>query len=361
MKKVILSEEQIKRLMDKLIVNEQVSSILPDNSKRIGSTNQNGKYKLCDFFVIKEGDRWFLEQENGGRIEIPKLSDITGTIKMSNNEPHLIPNPLISNGFKAGQIVGYESTESECWKYVSAPRKTWFVYVDPDYKGLVGDKMNGTEEMKSYVEIPVFCGLDYHNDSTNPTRFSAGKLVDEKEGQVIQMGETYTENFKFTFMKGLGGKMIGGGNDKKPIPPPPPPPPTPPQSVNFTVDFGNNFESGKYDLDMNYLKNINDKIDQIIDFITGKKLKNFKLVITPGESQVPNQHPFEKSGSLARRRGEELKNYLRNQIKNALQIDPPIDVEEPVIGTTKWDSKLGKNNEIYKKEQFVRVSVVINA
>ena len=181
MKKVILSEKQIKRLMDKLIINEQVSSILPDNSKRIGSVNEKGKYKICDFFVVKEGDRWFLETEERGRLEIPKLSDIKGTITTSNGQPELILDPLVINGYKAGQYVGSNSIESECWKYVVAPQNTWFIYVDPEYKGLVGDKFKGTEEIKNYGEVPVFCGLGKKNNPSNPTEFSVGKFIEEEE------------------------------------------------------------------------------------------------------------------------------------------------------------------------------------
>ena len=35
------------------------------------------------------------------------------------------------------------------------------------------------------------------------------------------------------------------------------------------------------------------------------------------------------------------------------------EILEPEIGQTKWDPKLGKDNEVYKREQFVTLNVVL--
>ena len=78
----------------------------------------------------------------------------------------------------------------------------------------------------------------------------------------------------------------------------------------FTVDFGNGFESGQFKMSPNYEQIVNGKVQQILDYIKGKNLKDFKIVITPGESQVTNQPPFQEKGSLATARATELKNYL---------------------------------------------------
>ena len=64
---------------------------------------------------------------------------------------------------------------------------------------------------------------------------------------------------------------------------------------------------------------------------------------------------------MAAKRGEILKGYLTIALKNALSIDPQIEVSQPIVGKTEWDPKLGKDNDVYKKDQFVRVSVVIAA
>ena len=133
------------------------------------------------------------------------------------------------------------------------------------------------------------------------------------------------------------------------------------ESQVLKVDFGNLFESGRYDFNPEYLSTVNNKIKQISEYINGKKLKDFKIVIEPGESQVPNQSPFERVGSLAEKRGEVLKAYLEQSLLPLIQgVKPEIVVNHPVIGETPWDPSKGKDAQEYKKEQFVNVNVVLN-
>jgi hypothetical protein len=127
----------------------------------------------------------------------------------------------------------------------------------------------------------------------------------------------------------------------------------------FTIDFENVFTSGEYNFTPKYMNVVNNNVTKISDYIKGKNLKDFKLVITPGESQVPNPKGFEQKGSLAIKRAEVLKKYLETSLPPILNISPKIEISTPVIGTTKWNNKLGKENNVYKKEQFVKVSVVV--
>jgi hypothetical protein len=128
----------------------------------------------------------------------------------------------------------------------------------------------------------------------------------------------------------------------------------------FTIDFQNGFPSGQYNFTPQYMNIVNDSVTKISDYIKGKNLKDFKLIISPGESQVPNPKGFEEKGSLAMKRAEVLKKYLEKVLPNILNMTPQIEITTPVIGTTKWDDKLGKDNDVYKKEQFVKVSIALN-
>ena len=131
-------------------------------------------------------------------------------------------------------------------------------------------------------------------------------------------------------------------------------------NVPFTIDFETAFPSGQYNFTPKYMNVVNDSVTKISDYIKGKNLKDFKLVITPGESQVPNPKGFEQKGSLAMKRAEVLKKYLETSLPPILNMSPQIEISAPVIGTTKWDDRVGKDNDVYKKEQFVKVSVVLN-
>jgi hypothetical protein len=128
--------------------------------------------------------------------------------------------------------------------------------------------------------------------------------------------------------------------------------------ILYTDNFGNQFDSGKYSFNPSYTDAVNEKIVKIADFIKDGNVKDFKIVINSGESQVPNQPPFDKEkGSLAKKRAEVLKSYLEKTLLPVLPVKPVIEVTTPVIGQTPWEDKKGKDHEDYKKEQYVNASV----
>jgi hypothetical protein len=130
---------------------------------------------------------------------------------------------------------------------------------------------------------------------------------------------------------------------------------------SFSIDFENAFESGKYKFNPNYQKIVTDKVQEIFNYIKNNKLKNYKIVITPSESQVPNQSPFQEPKSLAKARGEYLKTQLEALLTPLLNFKPIIEVNPPILGNVEWDEKKGKNHPDYKKDQFVKASVVITS
>lgn len=128
------------------------------------------------------------------------------------------------------------------------------------------------------------------------------------------------------------------------------------------VDFNNSFESGQYKLGSRFQKEISQKVLQLVEDIKKKNIKNFEIVITPGESQVTNPPGFEERGSLAAARAEELKKYLNSILPRMLGFTPSIKVLPSVIGTTPYDKKKDRakrNNPEYKREQFVRAKAVV--
>jgi len=131
------------------------------------------------------------------------------------------------------------------------------------------------------------------------------------------------------------------------------------QSVPFTVDFGNTFESGQYKFNPAYQKKVTDNVQKISNYIKTNNLKDYKIVITPSESQVPNQDPFREPKSLADARGKYLKTQLETLLTPLLNSAPNIEVSPSLLGDVPWDTAKGKDNEEYKKDQFVRVSVVL--
>jgi hypothetical protein len=117
-----------------------------------------------------------------------------------------------------------------------------------------------------------------------------------------------------------------------------------------TEDFTKTFASGQFEIADR--KIILDKVNNIKKWISKNKTKPFKLVITASESQVPNPEGFGK-GELAQARGEALKVYLDNLGATSIEI-------ETLRGKVPWNAKKGEDHPDYTKDQFVKVSIVID-
>jgi predicted thioesterase len=127
---------------------------------------------------------------------------------------------------------------------------------------------------------------------------------------------------------------------------------TPGQRVATSTNIQQTFGSGKADVDQKALQDEVGKIQQWIQNNNGRK---FKIVITAGESQVPNQSGFKQKGSLAQFRAQAVQRVLSKSI------NAPIDIATE-IGTTPY--KQGTDNpgdEKYQREQFIRVDIVVDA
>lgn len=132
------------------------------------------------------------------------------------------------------------------------------------------------------------------------------------------------------------------------------------QTKPYSIDFGSTFKSGRFDFNPAYTKLVQDNVIKIADHIKNNNLKDFQIEITPGESQVPNQEPFSRVGSLAQKRAEVLSGYLKKTLPNILGYEPKIVVNPPIIGQTTWTSGSDKDDPSYTAEQFVRVDIKLS-
>ena len=126
--------------------------------------------------------------------------------------------------------------------------------------------------------------------------------------------------------------------------------PSPITGEVISFNFGENFDSGKTSLigKENLVKNIND----IKKWVKGKNLKNFKVVITAGESQVTNPKGFTSKGSLAQARAKVIEDLVSNLGFDKIEIDTK-------IGSTPYEKGDNVNDPKFKAEQFVTVSIVV--
>jgi hypothetical protein len=122
--------------------------------------------------------------------------------------------------------------------------------------------------------------------------------------------------------------------------------------VVSSTNIEQTFESGK--------ANINDKtvqlsIDNVKKWVAKNNGKNYKIVVVAGESQVPNQSGFEKKGSLAQHRADEVKRRLQRELNT------PIETQI-IIGNTPYDrSNDNPKDTKYQREQFIKVNIEVDA
>lgn len=119
----------------------------------------------------------------------------------------------------------------------------------------------------------------------------------------------------------------------------------------LTINFGNNFKSGGYDIDAG---DVNDKLGELTKFISKNPNSRYKIKITASESLVPNQSGF-KEGELANMRVQVMNKLVTNFIKNNSLPITNIKVDTK-IGTTPWDGG-DKNDQKYTKDQYVIVEI----
>ena len=117
----------------------------------------------------------------------------------------------------------------------------------------------------------------------------------------------------------------------------------------LSIKLSNTFKSGASSVNPNdaEFKNF---LKQLNDFTQQNEGALIKVNIIGSESQVPNQQNL-KVGDIANARANSVKNLLANTNAN-LKLDI-----KTIIGDTKWDESLGKDDQKYVAEQFVIVEV----
>ena len=129
------------------------------------------------------------------------------------------------------------------------------------------------------------------------------------------------------------------------------------QQGPLTIPLGGTFQSGKAEI-ANY-ESINNAKTQIMNYLKNfPKNQKIDLNVVAGESQVPNQPPYDKKqGSLAYARALALRDAIIKSMpeyKNILNFGEKPEIQ---IGKTPWDPAKGAKDPDYTKEQFVNVVI----
>lgn len=146
------------------------------------------------------------------------------------------------------------------------------------------------------------------------------------------------------------------------------------QGKTISLDLGKFFQSGKYQFNDQDKQAIEGELRNFGKIVLASPTSDFTIQIISSESQVPNydaepnsptyKQPL-KQGQLAQKRAEAvmqlLKTFADELKKNGTLKGEVKFVDSKVqVGNTPWDPKLGKDNEAYQKEQFVKANIQVS-
>jgi outer membrane protein OmpA-like peptidoglycan-associated protein len=176
-----------------------------------GVTTNEKSWTLCETIISQSGDKYFAKLADGQTIEIPKLSQVSGTIQRG----QLILSQLTQNGLTVGELMSSTTTclnKSPLTKYGNYE---WFCYFDDLSKTLVGQR--GQEKYVNNNK-PIYGVLALDGSlKTGQLDFAPEEILKDKNGLTLQYGVNRSKSFVFEVSPAMEGSP--SVQSEKPIEP----------------------------------------------------------------------------------------------------------------------------------------------
>lgn len=188
MKKIILSEEQVKKVIEHCILEQSTESNNPQTVET---------WRICGYEVTKKSDGYYGENAKGAMLKLPIASQLTGTI---NNDGSLSFDDEVFNGLE----IGFDMKQFTCstkmpMQYAGATTDGngggWFLFID--------DTTKEYSEPKPVYSIFTWDG-SLRVDRNRPNM----KVLKEKEGVEIKYQVSRTKNFILEISPAISGTRI---------------------------------------------------------------------------------------------------------------------------------------------------------
>jgi outer membrane protein OmpA-like peptidoglycan-associated protein len=188
MKKLLLKESQVKHIIKQLISEQSM------NNQEVSEVT----WKLCSYIITKNGDDFFAENNNGEMLKLPRLSELSATIKKEGQRNQLVFSEDVYNGIE----IGKEMRNTEICKdkrpmqYSSASTGgnggSWFVYVDDTAK-------------QSKEPIPLYGIFTWNGSLGIRTNVQGMTKYKDKDGVTINYANSRTDSFILEVSPALAG------------------------------------------------------------------------------------------------------------------------------------------------------------
>ena len=196
------------------------------------------------------------------------------------------------------------------------------------------------------------------------------KLIDllEEINSQQHIGEGWKENIMAAAIASAGLFGKASAQDKQPTKDKITPV-TQTSANSIKISLSSIFESGRYIIRGNSLKDLENKLQELGIFIQKHPEMDYKIQIVASESQVPNRdaekpgNPPMKKGELAGKRSEIITQAVQkyiNDIQSFAKIPGKIQIVSPeiLIGNVEFNPKTDhKDDQKFKKDQFVEIKI----
>ena len=193
MKKIVLTESQLKNIIDKILV-EQLSEPM------IGNQDGEESWKLCGYQIIKSGNDFYCENKIGELLKLPRLSNLTGTIQKEGNGTVMVFDDEVYNGLEIGldmkrDIICYNTMPMQYQGATTNGRGGgWFVFID-----------DLSKQLKE--PTPIYSIFTW-NGSLGVGKSPMLERLKDKDGVTIKYQTSRTPTYILEISPALPGKKI---------------------------------------------------------------------------------------------------------------------------------------------------------
>lgn len=178
-------------------------------------TKIEGKtWQLCSTQITQVGDRFFAQIGEPSPIEIPKLSEVYGTIQGRN----FVLDQLTQNGLKVGKWMNNQESCSQNFpsQYKGVSEYNWFCYFDDVSSKLI----KNAEGKESYMKdnVPKYGLLSWDGTlRTSMNDFTPEEIQKDKNGVKVQFNVNRSKSFVLEVSPAMVGSEVTEKEPEKEI------------------------------------------------------------------------------------------------------------------------------------------------
>lgn len=171
------------------LIQEQVS----------GETSSQKSWQLCSSTIFESGGKYYTQLKNGQTIEIPKLSEVSGTVQGG----RLVLSQLTQNGLTVGEEMKSSIACQNDYPMVHQGNIHWFCYFDDISRGLVGNR--GSEKLVN-KNVPMYGVLAWDGSlGTGSGDYIDTEIQKDRNGVVVQFAVSRSKSYLFEVSPALQG------------------------------------------------------------------------------------------------------------------------------------------------------------